>query len=155
MLGVEAWGERQVLGEAWEPSITCDAALQLSPAGRRWQDSLPATVAPADDGGPDGDPPAFLYVWEHAPLRSNVLALGRADGVAVPVSWTATWDPHFDANFRTGARVRLEGVALFTRIGAGRVSESEARAELARFLEDSAFRFEVDEHGVSSLVPLP
>lgn len=150
--GVEVETEpREVLEGSWQPRATCDVAFQVVAPGRPWRDVLPRRVSVPEP--PDGDVPALLYVFEHEPIRGNVVDVRRS-GDRLGVVWTGRCDVHFDERYGADLPFAVSSPITGCVVLSGRDPEVEGRRRLSRYLDDTWFRYVVDEHGVSTFAGL-
>lgn len=150
--GVEVEAEpREVLGDRWRPRAACDVAFHVVAPGRPWRDVLPRRVAVPEP--PDDEPAAQLYVFEHEPIRGSVVDVRRS-GERLGVVWSGRCDVHFDERYGADLPFAVSSPVSGCVVLNGRAPEAEGRRRLARYLDDTWFRYVVDDGGVSTFVGL-
>ncbi len=138
----------------WAPKAVSEQFFASGPGEmNHWMDLAGTRVAWADPSDSEGEYRGTLYVFEHAPVYSSQLTIGKGKADGLSLSWEGKSDVNWTPEYGAGLDFSIETDLRFIGIWFGRQPEKECAPLLSQFLDPGLFEFVKTEHGVSLFRP--
>ncbi|MCP3944445.1 MAG: hypothetical protein GY710_23605 [Desulfobacteraceae bacterium] len=137
----------------WYP-MACAKNFIVSPPMQlnHWLDLAGTNVSWKKPYGPDDDPYATLYVFEHEPIFNSKITINRKEK-SLYIKWGGLSDVNCNLKYGQSLSLEIETELFFKGIWFGRESEADSKALLSQFLDPNLFKFIKTEHEISLFQP--